>query len=267
MTQPTLLDRLERRFDRFALPGLLRIIASFQVICFLLVYAKPPFLEFLVLTPAAWTDWEIWRFFTFCFIPRTLSLIWIVFAVIILLIIGDQLEAEWGKFRLNLYYGASLVCLWVAAIAFDPGVGMMVGWQASTLLYSSLFFAFATVVPNHTFLLFFVLPVKVKWLACLAGAGLLYEALATPSMRIPLVLAMVPYACFAVPIALRRWRHGARVSARRSEYHAKSMPAGESFHMCKTCARTEVSDPTLEFRIAGDGEEYCHEHLPAPPPA
>ena len=73
MSPPTLLDRMERRFDRFALPGLLRVIANFQVICFLLIYANPGFASQLMLTPAAWTEGEIWRFFTFCFIPNTLS--------------------------------------------------------------------------------------------------------------------------------------------------------------------------------------------------
>lgn len=262
MTEPSLLDRLERRFDRFAIPGLLRVIASFQVICFFIIKLKPGFQSQLVLTPEAWTNLEIWRFFTFCFIPNTLSLIWILFAMIILLVIGDQLEAEWGKFRLNVYYFGSVACLWAAAILFGPGVGFMVGIQASTLLYSSLFLAFATVVPNYTFLIFFVLPVKVKWLALLTGAGLLYEAFFTPMMRIPLIIAFIPYACFALPIAWRNWRHGARVSARRSVYQQNSLPKGDSFHVCKVCGRTEVSDPTLEFRIAGDDEEYCVDHLP-----
>ena len=262
MNSSPLLDRLERRFDRLAIPGLLRVIASFQVICFVLIYAKPGFESVLMLTPAAWTDWEVWRFFTFCFIPNTLSLIWILFAVMILLLIGDQLEAEWGKFRLNLYYLGTVACLWAGVILSGPEMGAAVGLQASTLLYSSLFLAFATVVPDYTFLLFFVLPVKVKWLAMLDGAFLLVQFVIAPALRMPLLLALLPYALFAVPIAMRRLRHGSRVAARRSVYKDKSIPAGESFHVCKICGRTEVSDPTLEFRISADDEEYCADHLP-----
>jgi hypothetical protein len=261
MPSPTLLDRMERRFDSLAIPGLLRVIASFQVICFLLIYAKPGFESLLMLTPAAWTEWEVWRFFTFCFIPNTLSLIWILFAVMILLLIGDQLEAEWGKFRLNLYYFSSVACLWAGVLQAGP-LGAAVGLQASTLLYSSLFLAFATVVPNYTFLIFFILPVKVKWLALLTGAGLLFEFFAVPPMRLPLLLAFVPYACFGLPIAWRRWRHGVRVSARRATYESGKLPPDAAFHLCRTCGRTEVTDPTLEFRISADGEEYCLEHLP-----
>ena len=259
---PTLLDRLERKFGHFAIPGLLRIIASFQVICFLLIQIRPAFVEFLVLTPDAWQKGEIWRFFTFTFIPRTNSLIFIIFVMIILLRIGDLLEAEWGKFRLNLYYFASIGCLWAAVILAGPITGIAVGFMSSTMLYSSLFFAFSTLVPYYTLLVFFVMPVEVRWLALLSGAALAWQAFSSPFLRLPLVIAMVPYACFALPIAWRHFRHGARVSSRRARFKAESMPSGPAFHECKTCQRTEISDPSLEFRISGDGEEYCSDHLP-----
>lgn len=258
----SLLDRLEQRFDRFAIPGLLRVIASFQAIVFVLIYLKPGFESLLMLTPAAWNEWEIWRFFTFCFIPNTRSLIWIIFAMMILLLIGDQLEAEWGKFRLNVYYLGSVVCLWAGVLLAHPMASVGVGLQASTLLYSSLFLAFATVVPNYTFMIFFVLPVKVKWLAIITGALLLLQFFTLPPMRLPLALAMLPYALFAVPLAVRHLKHSSRVSSRRSVYQAGSLPKGEAFHSCKVCGRTDATDPTLEFRIAGDDEEYCADHLP-----
>lgn len=259
---PSLLDRLERKFGPFSLPGLLRIIASFQVICFFLIQFRPDFTDFLALTPAAWQKWEVWRFLTFTFIPSTDSVIFILFALMILILIGDQLEAEWGRFRLNLYYFASIVCLWAAVILAGPVVGGIVGLKSSTLLYSSLLLAFATVVPNYTFLLFFVLPVKVKWLACLSGALLAWQAFSTPVLLLPILLALLPYACFALPLAWRRFRHGARVSSRRARFQAESLPSGPAFHQCRICQQTEVSDPSLEFRISGDGEEYCSKHLP-----
>jgi hypothetical protein len=51
-------------------------------------------------------------------------------------------------------------------------------------------------------------------------------------------------------------------SVGRKRKFDKDKPTGESaFHRCKTCGRTEVSDPDLEFRMAEDGEEYCGDHL------
>ncbi len=269
MNSPTLIDQLERRFGHWAIPGLLRAVASFQAICFVLIHLKPGFSELLMLTPEAWTQWEVWRFFTFCFIPTTSSLVWIIFAIMILLIIGDQLEAEWGKFRLNLYFFATVACLWAGVILGGPLGGVIVGAMAGSLLYSSLFFAFATVVPDREFMMFFIIPVKARWLALLNAAWLFYAVfvdrhlqIVPIALRLPILAAFIPYACYALPIALRRGRHKTRVAARRSVYQSHSIPAGDPFHECRICHRTDHSDPTLEFRIADDGEEYCAEHQP-----
>ncbi len=263
MSPPSPLQRLRRALEPWAIPGLLRVIASFQVICFVLLFAKPGFSEFLALTPAAWESGQIWRFFTFCFIPSTLSPIWIIFAVMILLLMGDHLEAAWGKLRLNLFYFSTIACLWVATFAAGPIIGPFVGSQASNLLYSSLFLAFATVSPNFTFMLFFILPVKVKWLACLSGALLAYEFFAIPFLRLPIALALLPYAWFALPLAWRHLRHRGRVTARRATYHSNSLATSDAFHQCHHCHRSDHTDPTLEFRVASDGQEYCSDHLPA----
>ena len=268
MTSPSLLDRLERRFGHLAIPGLLRVIASFQVICFVLLYQKPQFIEVLTLTPEAWQNWEVWRFFTFTFIPGTTSLIFIIFVVMILFLIGDLLEAEWGKFRLNLFYFSSVACLWLAVWLSGPFFGSVVGMLANSILSSSLFFAFATVAPRYVLRLYGILPVEARWLALLDAAWLAYVYFISPVKLVPLewrplsLLGFLPFALFAVPIAIRHLRHGARVSVRRSVYKSNSLPTAESFHVCKICGRTEVSDPGLEFRISGDDEEYCTDHLP-----
>ena len=158
---------------------------------------------------------------------------------------------------------STIACLWVATFAAGPIIGPFVGSQASNLLYSSLFLAFATVSPNFTFMLFFILPVKVKWLACLSGALLAYEFFAIPFLRLPIALALLPYAWFALPLAWRHLRHRGRVTARRATYHSNSLATSDAFHQCHHCHRSDHTDPTLEFRVASDGQEYCSDHLPA----
>src|SRR6478752_3770986 len=120
MPSPSLLDRCERRFGHLAIPGLLRVIAGFQALCFVLITLNPDFREFLQFSPAAWEKGQIWRFFTFCFIPQTTSVLWIIFVILILIRIGDVLEEAWGKFRLNLYYFSSVIALWVALSVSHP---------------------------------------------------------------------------------------------------------------------------------------------------
>jgi hypothetical protein len=262
MSSPSLLDRAERRFGHLAISGLLRAVAGFQALCFVIIHLKPEYREFLALTPAAWEQGEIWRFFTFCFIPQTTSVIFIIFAILILLRIGDVLEEAWGKFRVNVYFFANLVCLWAAVAVVGPELGAALGGAAGIMLYTSLFLAFATIVPDYTFLIFFVLPVKVKWLGLIDGAYMLFLFITISFIRLPMAVALVPYAVFGLPILIRNVRHGAKVSARRATYQSQSLPKGEAFHECAVCHRTDHSDPSLEFRIADDDKEYCSEHLP-----
>ncbi|MES2708262.1 MAG: hypothetical protein V4726_16835 [Verrucomicrobiota bacterium] len=258
MPSPSLLDRAERRFGHLAIPGLLRVIASFQALCFILIHLNPPFRDALVLSPAVWQKWEIWRLFTFCFIPQSDSIIWIIFAIFILIRIGDALEQAWGKFRINLYFAASVAALWAAMAVMGPDLREAAGRTAGSMLYTSLFLAFATVVPNYTFLIFFVFPVKVKWLAVIDAGYLLFLFVTISVLRLPMVVALLPYACFGLPILLRNIRN----ANRRAEFKANALPTGDPFHQCAVCHRTDHSDPTLEFRIAGDDKEYCADHLP-----
>ncbi|MGB8352957.1 MAG: DUF3857 domain-containing protein [Chthoniobacteraceae bacterium] len=42
------------------------------------------------------------------------------------------------------------------------------------------------------------------------------------------------------------------------------LTAQDSLHRCNFCGKTELTAPELDFRVSGDGEEYCHPHLPKP---
>ncbi|RYD32264.1 MAG: hypothetical protein EOP86_16075 [Verrucomicrobiaceae bacterium] len=263
MPSPSLLDRCERRFGHLAIPGLLRLIAGLQALCFILVSLNPDFREFLTFSPAAWRNGEIWRFFTFPFIPFDSSLIWIFFATWILFRINDGLEEVWGKFRLNLYCMANLAAMWVALLTFTPlEMAGALSPLAGLMFSTSMFLAFATVLPEYIFLIFFVLPVKVKWLAVLDAAWLFYHFMGISFLRMPIVIALIPYACFGLPILLRNMRQKSQVAHRRAVYQENSVPVGEPFHECCICHRTDHTNPGLEFRIAGDDQEYCVEHLP-----
>ena len=89
------------------------------------------------------------------------------FGTLILYILGSALEAEWGTGEFTVFWlvstlGASLAAL-VTGNALVSG-GVVTG--------ASMLFAYAYLFPDMQFLIFFVIPVKVKWLAWLAVAGL-----------------------------------------------------------------------------------------------
>lgn len=49
------------------------------------------------------------------------------------------------------------------------------------------------------------------------------------------------------------WRARARVTFVEQD---------SALHRCVVCGATEQSDPSLEFRVASDGSDYCHRHRP-----
>lgn len=258
MPAQSLLDRLERRFGHLAIPGLLRIVAGFQALCFVLILVNREFIHFLALDPEGLKRGEIWRLFTFAFVPQTTSALWIFFAILILLMITDRIEAEWGKFRLNLYFFATLATQWIAALLFDSP-------STPDTLYCALFFVFAALEPSKTFMLYFVIPFKAKWLAWLLAAWMGYAFANVPPLRASIGLGMLPFLAFFLPGLLKQAKQDAKTRVRRAEYQANSLEPTEFFHQCAVCKRTDAAHPELEFRIASDGEEYCREHLPGAP--
>lgn len=249
-------DTLERRFGRFAIPGITRGIVALQALVFILVAVNPSYYAVLELNADAVRSGEIWRLVSYIFLPRTTSIIWIIFALYILWLVGEALEQAWGAFKLNLYIATGIVFMTSAALLFNAAADGLIFWLG-------LFFAFATIYPNYTFLLFFILPVKVKWLALLS-AGFLLLQLMSPfaALRATVVAIVANYALFFGQHWIHTLRHGAEVKARRAKFEAAKLPAEETLHRCKVCDRTEVSDPRLDFRVAADGEEYCVDHLP-----
>ncbi len=136
------------------------------------------------------------------------------------------------------------------------------------MLISSLFFAFARFYPDLVIYLFFILPVRVKWLAWVYAALLLVGfILGTNAYRVAVVAAMSNYLIFFGPDIVYEARHRHEVSSRRKRFEGESRSEDESIHKCAVCGATELSDPNLDFRVARDGEEYCVPHLPSAQPS
>jgi membrane associated rhomboid family serine protease len=260
----SLLDSLERRFRWLAVPGLIRIVVALTALVYLLTFLNPAFVSVLTLNPARILHGEVWRLVTYIFIPQSMgqpgSLMgpfWVLIALWFLLFIGDRLEQAWGAFRLTLYFLVGMVGTTIAAFLFGAQF-------SNTMLASSLFFAFAHFYPDEVIYILFVLPAKVKWLAWISAALLLFGFVGGPnSYRMAVVAAMGNYLIFFGPGLVRAARNRHEIVDRRKRFAEKSRPEDEALHHCATCGATELSNPNLEFRVARDGEEYCLAHLPS----
>ncbi|MDA8365189.1 MAG: rhomboid family intramembrane serine protease [Gammaproteobacteria bacterium] len=267
----SLLNKLEKRFGRYAIPNLITLIIGGQALVFLM--ARTPegagIIAQLAFSARLIAQGQIWRVLTFVFIPPTLSL-FVVFALYLLYLFGSHLEHEWGSFRFNVYYFTGVIATVLAALWGGEEAS---GW----FLNLSIFFAFATLAPEVTLLLFFVIPVKVKYIAWVSWAYVLFALLAG-SLAVKLLVgaSLINYFGFFGRDIARRWRTRSHSYRRQRAFSAKIAPLqGTSIHRCAICGLTEKDDPRMDFRYcrACSGHyEYCaqhlgtHSHMTQPPP-
>ncbi len=164
------LDRLERKMGRYYISGLMKIIVFGMAGVFVLdlIFSRSAVSAsaMLAFNRALILRGQVWRLFTFIFIPESSSLLMIFFTLYFYYLIGTALENRWGSRRFNLYYLFGI-------LGADLG-GMLLGYNTNHYLNLSLFLAFACLYPDFEVLLFFVLPVKMKYIAWVDAAYLLY---------------------------------------------------------------------------------------------
>lgn len=251
-----MLSKLERRLGRFAIPNLTLFLVAGQAAAFVLGKTKPEFLAQLVLVPARVLEGEVWRVFTFLFIPSTDSVFFIIFELWLLYIYGRALEQTWGDFRFNVF----LLLGWVLSV----GAAFLVPHAAATnvFLLASIFLAFAYLNPDFELLLFFILPVKIKWLALGAwGIGAYLFVIGGWSDRALIVAGIFNLVVFFGPDLVRRSRGAGRRTVRERE---QRVSAKQATHRCAACGLTDVDDPEMQFRYCSQcvGKRgYCKKHL------
>ena len=261
------MDTLERRLGFIAVPGLLRYVAALTALVFILYKIDPRYLALIDLNMDAVQHGQVWRLISYIFIPQLGSLIpapdWInaAFAVLFLIWVGDRLEQAWGAFRVSLFFYIGMLGTTVAAALFGAQF-------SNTMLYSSIFFAFARFYPEVVIFFAYVLPLKVKWIAWIYGALLLWQFLfGAMAFRSAVVVAFANYLLFFGRDIVIEARQRRDISGRKQRFEtATRRGAAEPLHRCAVCGATELTNPELDFRVARDGEEYCVPHLPAAAP-
>lgn len=256
------LNKLERKIGKYAIKNLMIYIVALNGLVALLTYLFSYYNKELIILSKMSLDipmvmkGEVWRLVTFLFIPWTTSPVWLLFTLYFYYMIGTSLEHEWGSFKFNVYY--------LVGVLGTIGVAFISGSGSSTLLDLSLVLAFAYLYPNYQILLFFFIPVKIKYLAILYAIGLGVMILGSPLYGFITVLgSMINFILFFGKDILARIGMGRRVYYNRREFESK-IPKDITIHRCTICGRTEKDDKNLEFRYCSDCDgdyEYCMEHL------
>ena len=135
----------------------------FQGFTFFISLTKPDYVMKLVLSHDQLFAGQWWRLLTLLIVPPPMHPVFIIFYLFIYYFIGTALEARWGAFRYDLY----LLIGYVATVLVVLIPGAIV---TNFYLMESVFLAFAWLYPDFEFLLFLILPMKVKWLALIGWA-------------------------------------------------------------------------------------------------
>lgn len=252
----TFLDRLERHLGRFAIPGLIRYIVALNALVFLLGVADKGYLSMLTPDGAAIMRGEVWRLVSWIFLPNADSMLFVLVYLMFTWWVGESLEAAWGSFRLNLYYFLGVFGGAIAAVIFGFSFG-------NFLLSATLLFALASIAPNQEILLWYILPIKLKWVALISVAVFgYYFVFYGWAAKAIIFLGVINYIVFFLPYFLREAKHKQTVQARRAKFEAAKLPESFTLHKCVVCGITEVTNPHADFRVADDDREYCADHLP-----
>ena len=256
------LDRLERVFGRFALPHLSLLIVIGQVGVFFAEYFGRLSPLTILYAPVLVTQGgEWWRLGTFLLEPPRpgfFGIVFIAFAWWMFFMMGSALEEYWGDFRFNLFLFTGYL-LTVAVSFLQPE-----GYVDNAFLYGTIFLAFAYINPDFEMVLFFILPVKVRWLALIAWAGYAYEVVRGPwPVRLQVLAAIGNVLLFFgkdILFGMAASRRRMNRQAKRMVESAKEAPR----HTCRICGKTNLTDPEMDFRYCSkcEGDDcYCPEHL------
>jgi len=257
-----LLDRMERKLGWLAFPGFFRFYILLGVLVFALSWMRPDLGMILEFDLAKIMRGEVWRIVTFLVAPDALGgfsifgVLFLYFAIIIGFLINDSLEGAWGAFRTSMFFYTGFLSLLIGNLVL-PSVAWSGGY-----FYTSAFFAFATLFPRYEFLLFFILPVQVRFLAMIGAVGIIITAISQPILIPFLVMAFLNYLLWVAIPFFRNRKTLVKAAGRRRKFEKANLPESETFHRCEVCDRTENDPSAPSFRVGSDGKEYCTEHLP-----
>lgn len=288
--------KMERKFGKYAIHGLMRYVAAVSVAGSLIGLINPEiYFNYLSLDIYQILHGQVWRLVTFALYPSVaangsgifIDVFLYGLMLYIFLWIGGILEQAWGSFRFNAFYFSgiflmllvSFVYYFVVVSASGSGLAPAVGYSLATQfnlenLNYSMFLVFAFLFPDTQFLLYFIVPVKAKWLGIIDlvvyGIQIVqcFQARTVSSfMAMFLIMALlVNFVVFyliarnpqGIGAAVRQRKR--RVVYRNTAAEQKDMPR----HRCAICGRTEKDSPQLEFRYCSKCEgnyEYCSDHL------
>jgi len=279
-----IINNFERKFGRRPIRNLMKYFTAFYIIGFVINMINPRYYAmYLSLEPAKILQGEIWRLFTFLFYPiqsaglqsgqaaaNVWNMFWALIVIWLYYSLGVALENAWGSFRFDLFMFSGVLFHILAAFILYLGFGYTNMGMALTPdhLNRSIFLAFAITYPDIQFYLFFVIPVKAKYLGVFyAIIELLSFVSGSGPLRFIIFFCLLNVILFF--LMTRNWKKYSPQEIKRKKDFQNSvkvvpMTQAKTRHRCAVCGRTEKDGDNLEFRYCSKCRgnlEYCQDHL------
>lgn len=164
-----ILDKLERKFPFLSFPNLNLYMVIIFLVGLVINMINPSFyFLYLSLNVGAVLNGQIWRLITFIFYPITSSgyIILSLLMIYVYYSITKTLVMMWGNFKFNLYLFIGYISQIVAAFATYFILKRPVIFVPSYTVFS-LIMAFALTFPDAYFMIYFLIPIKAKYIAYL----------------------------------------------------------------------------------------------------
>lgn len=278
------MKKLMHRIDRFCIshPGfgirnlmLYIVIGNVVVWLFSMIDTTHLLQSYLAFSAEGiFTKAQIWRLVTFILVPDRSS-IWLLIALYFYYFIGSTLEREWGSGKFTVYYliGALLTVLYGTLVWLITGRDVQL---TASYINLSMFFAFATLFPDTVVLLFFIIPVKMKWLAFVAAALFGVSVVSMLAKGLGLISLLPIVAVFNYLLFCGDWLFDYLRPARAkknkntidfrkaAKKYNKNQAKKQYTRKCEVCGRTDTDYPDLEFRFCSRCAGYhcfCIDHI------
>lgn len=275
------IDRFCWNHPRFGIPRLMLYIVGGNILVYLIAMMDRTgdFLGLMCFDPALFCRGQIWRLVTFVLVPNTGGILWLAISLYFYYFIGSSLENAWGAGKFTIYYltGMVLTCLYSLICYWITGDSEL---NTAYYLNMSLFFAFATLWPDQMVLLFFFIPVKMKWLAW-ADAALFAVGMIQDLAAGKIVLALIPLVAVAnyllfcgewlfdlvrpSRVQSRARQRVKTIQFRQAAKRTQAQQRAQGYtRKCAVCGRTDRDYPDLEFRYCSRCVGYhcfCIDHI------
>lgn len=274
------LNKMERKYGRFAIKNLTLYIILTYVVGFMLSRFAPNVLGYFLLEPYFILQGQVWRIISWVLLPPMTFDIWAIIMLFFYYTIGRQLERAWGDFRYNVYIFGGIFFIVIASFVLYYIMGakmpfILLGEGFSTYyICLSLFFGYAMTCPDQYILLYFIIPVKMKWMALISLAYIVFDLVKGSALtRTEIIASLVNFLIFfgltrgfktLINQIMKKPINRRPTIIRPTPNTTNVSNINAPKHKCAVCGRTEKDGDDLEFRYCSKCEgdyEYCQDHL------